>query len=101
MLRHIRRMTMPVRFRKSIKLAPGIRMNLSGSGVGWTLGPRGSSIGISKRGTRLNSSFMGFSSSQKNSLAPKKVVQTCNRFQVPNADLPDVRSGRRGKFVFS
>lgn len=62
---------MPVRFRKSIKLAPGIRMNLSGSGVGWTLGPRGSSIGISKRGTRLNSSFMGFSSSQKLT-GPKK-----------------------------
>lgn len=62
---------MPVRFRKSIKLAPGIRMNLSGSGVGWTLGPRGSSIGISKRGTRLNSNFMGFSSSQKLT-GPKK-----------------------------
>lgn len=40
-------------------------MNLSGSGVGWTLGPRGASIGIGKRGARLNSSFMGFSTSQK------------------------------------
>lgn len=56
---------MPMRFRKSIKLAPGIRMNLSGSGVGWTLGPRGASVGIGKRGARLNTSFMGFSSSQK------------------------------------
>lgn len=56
---------MAMRFRKSIKLAPGIRMNLSGSGVGWTLGPRGSSVGIGKRGARLNTSFMGFSSSQK------------------------------------
>lgn len=56
---------MAIRFRKSIKLAPGIRMNLSGAGVGWTLGPRGATVGISKRGARLNTSFMGFSSSQK------------------------------------
>ncbi|QXH64346.1 DUF4236 domain-containing protein [Pseudomonas azerbaijanorientalis] len=56
---------MPIRLRKSIKLPPGIRMNLSGSGVGWRLDPRGASIGIGKRGARLNSSFMGFSTGQK------------------------------------
>jgi hypothetical protein len=39
---------MGFRFRKSFKLAPGVRMNLSGSGLGWTLGPRGASIGIGK-----------------------------------------------------
>jgi len=32
---------MALRFRRSIKLAPGIRMNLSKSGMSWTLGPRG------------------------------------------------------------
>lgn len=45
---------MALRFRKSIKLAPGVRMNLSGSGFSWTLGPKGASIGIGKRGTYLN-----------------------------------------------
>lgn len=55
---------MAIRFRKSVKLAPGIRMNLSGSGLSWTLGPRGASIGIGKRGTYLNSSVAGFSSRQ-------------------------------------
>lgn len=74
---------MAMRFRKSIKLAPGIRMNLSGAGVGWTLGPRGASVGIGKRGARLNTSFMGFSSSQKLSgpshnvrAAPTKAAST-------------------------
>lgn len=74
---------MAVRFRKSIKLAPGIRMNLSGAGVGWTLGPRGASVGIGKRGARLNTSFMGVSSSQKLSgpsratkPSPKKAAST-------------------------
>lgn len=50
---------MAVRFRKSIKLAPGIRMNLSGGGLSWTLGPRGASVGIGKRGTYLNSGIPG------------------------------------------
>ena len=54
---------MAVRFRKSIKLAPGIRMNLSGAGVGWTLGPRGASVGVGKRGVNMNTSFMGLSHS--------------------------------------
>jgi len=50
---------MALRFRKSIKLAPGLRMNLSGSGASWTLGPRGASIGIGKRGTYLNTGLPG------------------------------------------
>jgi hypothetical protein len=48
-----------MRFRKSIKLAPGLRMNLSGSGVSWTLGPRGASIGIGRRGSYLNTGIPG------------------------------------------
>jgi hypothetical protein len=50
---------MGIRLRRSIKLAPGIRMNLSGSGVSWTLGPRGASIGVGKRGTFLNTGIPG------------------------------------------
>ncbi len=50
---------MGIRFRKSIKLAPGIRLNLSGSGASWTLGPRGASVGIGKRGTFLNAGIPG------------------------------------------
>ncbi|WP_296560802.1 DUF4236 domain-containing protein [Pigmentiphaga sp.] len=63
---------MALRFRRSIKLAPGIRMNVSGSGVSWTLGPRGATVGIGKRGTRLNTSFMGLSSSQDLSRPPSR-----------------------------
>lgn len=50
---------MAVRFRKSIKLAPGLRMNLSGGGASWTLGPRGASVGIGQRGTYLNTGIPG------------------------------------------
>jgi len=60
---------MALRFRKSIKLAPGIRMNLSGSGASWTLGPRGASIGIGKRGTFLNTGIPGTGLSSRTKLS--------------------------------
>lgn len=63
---------MALRFRRSIKLAPGIRMNLSKSGMSWTLGPRGATVGIGKRGARVNTSFKGFSSSQNLYKAPPR-----------------------------
>jgi len=74
---------MALRFRRSIKLAPGIRINVSGSGVSWTLGPRGATVGIGKHGGRLNSSFMGFSSSQALSRPPARLRQTAPRALYP------------------
>jgi len=35
---------MALRFRRSIRLAPGVRLNLSGSGLGVSVGPRGASV---------------------------------------------------------
>lgn len=66
---------MGIRFRKSIKLAPGIRMNFSGSGVSWTLGPRGASIGIGKRGTYLNTGIPGTGFYSRQQLAPSSSGQ--------------------------
>jgi hypothetical protein len=43
---------MGFRFRKSIKIAPGIKVNLSAGGVSTTIGKRGASVNIGKRGTR-------------------------------------------------
>jgi len=48
-----------LRFRRSIKLAPGIRMNFSGSGLSWTFGPRGASINVGRRGTFFNTGIPG------------------------------------------
>lgn len=60
---------MAVRFRKSFKLAPGVRMNLSGGGLSWSLGPRGASVNIGKRGTYLNTGIPGTGFSMRQSLA--------------------------------
>jgi hypothetical protein len=50
---------MGLRFRKSVKLLPGVRMNFGSKGIGWTLGPRGASIGISQQGVFSNVGIPG------------------------------------------
>lgn len=50
---------MVLRFRRSVKLAPGIRMNFSGSGLSWSFGPRGASVNVGRRGSYLNTSIPG------------------------------------------
>jgi hypothetical protein len=50
---------MGIRFRKYIKLMPGVRLNLSKSGVSTTVGPRGLNMNIGKRGAYLNTGIPG------------------------------------------
>jgi hypothetical protein len=50
---------MTMRFRKSIRLAPGVRINLSRSGVSTTLGGRGASVNIGRKGTRATVGIPG------------------------------------------
>jgi len=47
-------------FRKSLKIAPGLRLNLSKRGVGVSAGPRGTKLSANTRGERRASfSFKG------------------------------------------
>ena len=50
---------MGLRFRRSVRLAPGVRLNFSKSGLSATIGPRGASVGIGRRGTFLNAGIPG------------------------------------------
>ncbi|MCX6096746.1 MAG: DUF4236 domain-containing protein [Candidatus Bipolaricaulota bacterium] len=43
-----------MRFRKSVKLAPGLRLNMSKSGMSLTAGPRGASVTFGKQGAYAN-----------------------------------------------
>jgi hypothetical protein len=64
---------MPFRFRRSIKLLPGVRINLSKSGVSTTVGVPGATVNISKRGTRgtVGLPHTGISYSERLSDAPQ------------------------------
>jgi hypothetical protein len=50
---------MGLRFRRSVKLMPGIRVNFSGSGASLSLGGRGATINVSSRGTRATVGLPG------------------------------------------
>src|SRR5687767_11835740 len=47
------------RFRKSFKIAPGVRWNIGTRGSSWSVGPRGFKLNVSKRGIRRTVSIPG------------------------------------------
>lgn len=50
---------MGLRFSKRITIVPGIRLNISGSGISTSVGPRGLSLTMGKNGTYLNAGLPG------------------------------------------
>lgn len=50
---------MGLRFRKSIRLAPGLRINISKSGFSTSVGGRGATINLSKKGARATVGIPG------------------------------------------
>jgi hypothetical protein len=50
---------MAIRFSKRIKIAPGVNLNLSKSGISTTLGPKNASVNVGKKGAHLNASIPG------------------------------------------
>ena len=47
-------------FRKSFRIAPGLRMNLSRRGVGFSAGVKGLRLGVGPRGTQFSAGRGGF-----------------------------------------
>ncbi|PBA93695.1 DUF4236 domain-containing protein, partial [Klebsiella pneumoniae] len=50
---------MGFRFRKSISIIPGVRINLSNGAPSLSVGPRGASLSFGKRGTYANLGLPG------------------------------------------
>lgn len=50
---------MVLRFRRSVKIAPGVRLNMSKSGPSLSVGGRGTTVNLSKRGTRTTVGIPG------------------------------------------
>lgn len=50
---------MGIYFRKSIKIAPGLRLNVSKGGTSVSIGPRGAKLNIGKRGTYVTTGIPG------------------------------------------
>lgn len=50
---------MGVRYRKSVKILPGVRVNISKSGLSTTIGPKGASVNIGEKGVYANAGIPG------------------------------------------
>ena len=84
---------MGFRFRKSVKIAPGIRLNFSKSGMSTSIGRRGAILNISKRGTRstvgipgTGISYSSYSSSKRSPAPHRNMAPTTA--PTPTIDTP-------------
>jgi len=50
---------MSLRFRRSVRLAPGVRLNLGLHGAGLSVGPRGLHVGVNRRGMYTSAGIPG------------------------------------------
>jgi hypothetical protein len=84
---------MALRFRRSIKIAPGWRINLSKSGFSHSFGVRGASFSIGKRGTYINLGIPGTGISSRARLdAPVHTPRiAASQKTSPKKELSDVR----------
>ena len=72
---------MGLRYRKQIKVAPGVKLNVSKSGVSTSVGKRGATMNFSGRGTKATVGIPGSGLSYSKQLTKKKK---------PAADLKDL-----------
>lgn len=81
---------MAFRFRKSVKVAPGIRLNFSKSGVSTSIGGRGARVNFSKRGVRTTVGLpgTGLSYSRLHKSAPNQSDKPLRSSGPPNYASP-------------
>lgn len=59
-----------MRFQRRIKIAPGLSVNLSKSGIGLSAGPRGAKVSIGPSGTYFNAGIPGTGISHRQKIGP-------------------------------
>jgi hypothetical protein len=73
------------RFRRSVKIAPGVRWNFGTRGSSWSIGPRGFKLNFSNRGTRRTVSIPGTGISHSEMLGgPDRQDPGRHRFASPS-----------------
>ncbi len=100
---------MGMRFRKSVSLGKGMRVNFSGSGVGLSLGRRGASVSLGKRGAFLNLGIPGSGLSYRTKIGggskekgkpSKKPAPAASSFQDPLYQCSRVELDNEGNYHF-
>lgn len=91
---------MGFRFRKSIKIMPGVRVNVSKSGFSTSVGGRGATMNVSKRGVRTTVGIPGSGLSYSTLHAkPKSIPQKMNS-AMASVDRPQLQSSDSGTGIW-
>lgn len=78
---------MGFRFRKSVKLMPGVRLNIGRSGISASIGGKGASVNVGKRGVRGTVGIPGTGISYSENLTPGDNQQQGLSPQAPNSGV--------------
>ena len=79
---------MGLRFQRRIKVLPGVRINLSKSGVGLSVGGRGAHIGIDSRGRRYTSVGLPGTSVSSREYQHKLAARQCDLCAPGHVHIP-------------
>jgi hypothetical protein len=84
-----------MRFKKSVKIFPGFRLNFSKSGVGATVGGNGLSMSVGKNGAYLNTSLPGTGLSERTKLggSSSSVDSLVKSEEVKSVKAGEIKSG--------
>ena len=94
---------MTLRIRKSIKIIPGVRLNLGKKGASVSVGGRGATVNISKKGTRTTVGIpgSGISHSTYTPHASTAKNETTTNTTVPNETAPIIEMAKSKGFFAS
>lgn len=81
---------MGFRFRRSISLIPGVRVNLSNGGPSLSLGPRGASVSIGRSGTYANLGIPGTGLSYRTRIGGGSGQRNASSSPSPVVDIADL-----------
>ena len=87
---------MGFRFRKSVRLFPGVRLNFSTRGTSLSVGKRGTTVNFSKRGTRLSLGIPGTGLSYQTNLSnsSRSLTRSASASARSRDSLPPAREVR-------
>lgn len=80
---------MAIRFQKRFKIAPGVKINLSRSGISTTLGVKGAAVNIGKKGVYGNASLPGTGLSSRTRLDKPQTADQLPKSQPKPAQVSD------------
>jgi hypothetical protein len=78
-----------MRFRKSIKIAPGLKLNLSKSGISSTFGGKGLSVNIGGKGAYLNTGIPGTGISNRTKIIGGEIKDKSGDSDIEKAEWID------------